>query len=80
MAHRPPRQGPPPFPDESVFPHHDAVSLIEAEAVDAAYAKPAKAHPAMAHGNLAYYDLDTCLGGQKADPMGGGARCPGTVV
>lgn len=37
----------------------------------------AKVHLAMAHDNFLYYDLDTCLLGQKVDPVLGGARYHG---
>jgi len=37
----------------------------------------AKVHLAMAHDNFIYYDLDTCLLGQLADPVLGGARYDG---
>lgn len=37
----------------------------------------AKVHLAMSHRNFRYYDLDTCLLGQLADPVLGGARYRG---
>jgi L-alanine-DL-glutamate epimerase-like enolase superfamily enzyme len=95
--------------DESVFDHHDAIRLIEADAIDyiniklaksggllearkiadeaanrgiacmlggmleSRLALTAKVHFAMSHDNIQFYDLDTCLLGQLADPVKGGA-------
>jgi L-alanine-DL-glutamate epimerase-like enolase superfamily enzyme len=95
--------------DESVFDHHDAIRLIEADAIDyiniklaksgglleakkiadeaekrgvacmlggmleSRLALSAKVHFAMSHNNIRFYDLDTCLLGQLADPVTGGA-------
>lgn len=96
--------------DESVFDHHDAIRLIEADAIDyiniklaksggllearkiadeaakrgvacmlggmleSRLALTAKVHFALSHDNITFYDLDTCLLGQLADPVIGGAK------
>jgi L-alanine-DL-glutamate epimerase-like enolase superfamily enzyme len=53
------------------------VSCMLGGMLESRLALTAKAHLAMAHDNFVFYDLDTCLLGQKVDPVLGGVQYRG---
>ncbi len=53
------------------------VSCMLGGMLESRLALTAKVHLAMAHDSFVFYDLDTCLLGQKVDPVLGGAKYRG---